>query len=215
MPKYKKWYDSIISNALSENRQRGDIYYEEHHIMPRSLGGSDDPQNLVLLTAKEHYVCHLLLTKFSTGQQKYKMASALSCMTFPKSGIQKRYTSRMYGYSRKLMKENNPMYDPEVRKRHKQVMNSKEYKENMSKILKGKFTGEDHWLTTQKYNTPFGVFHSKREMIKNSPIKVATNTLYNWCKKCDRKITSRSVLSGLFVKDDIGKTFREVGYYIS
>lgn len=31
-------------------------YVEEHHIIPRSLGGSDDKSNLVKLTAKEHFI---------------------------------------------------------------------------------------------------------------------------------------------------------------
>lgn len=36
-------------------------YFESHHIIPKSLGGSNDIKNRVLLTAKEHYVCHHLL----------------------------------------------------------------------------------------------------------------------------------------------------------
>ena len=38
-------------------------YYEKHHIIPHSLNGSDEKKNLVLLTAKEHYLCHWLLVK--------------------------------------------------------------------------------------------------------------------------------------------------------
>ena len=38
-------------------------YYEKHHIVPRSMGGSNKKSNLVDLTAREHYVCHRLLTK--------------------------------------------------------------------------------------------------------------------------------------------------------
>lgn len=38
-------------------------YYEKHHIIPHSLGGSDLDKNLVLLTAREHYLCHWLLVK--------------------------------------------------------------------------------------------------------------------------------------------------------
>ena len=36
---------------------------EKHHIVPKSEGGSDDPSNLVNLTAREHYIAHLLLAK--------------------------------------------------------------------------------------------------------------------------------------------------------
>ena len=59
--KYKKWYDMIIENA--QNRQiKG--YKERHHIIPKCLGGSNKKENLVDLTAREHFVCHWLLTKF-------------------------------------------------------------------------------------------------------------------------------------------------------
>lgn len=59
---YFKIYDSIISKALSENRSKGvGVYYEKHHIKPKCLGGENRKVNLVLLTAKEHFVCHKLL----------------------------------------------------------------------------------------------------------------------------------------------------------
>lgn len=38
-------------------------YYENHHIIPRSLNGSNSSENLVLLTAREHFICHWLLVK--------------------------------------------------------------------------------------------------------------------------------------------------------
>ena len=41
-----------------------DGYVERHHIIPRSLGGTDDPSNIVALTAREHLVAHMLLPRF-------------------------------------------------------------------------------------------------------------------------------------------------------
>ena len=68
--KYCRWYFNII-NYRKNNSPSG--YVEKHHIMPRSLGGTDDADNIVKLTAREHFVCHLLLTKmFPTD--KYKTA---------------------------------------------------------------------------------------------------------------------------------------------
>jgi len=65
---YEKIYYEIINKALrkelSGQRWKGDgNYYEKHHIKPRSLKGTDYNNNLVLLTAKEHYLCHWLLVK--------------------------------------------------------------------------------------------------------------------------------------------------------
>jgi hypothetical protein len=64
---YIKIYNDIIEKAKSQNRKRlkktSDeyIYYENHHILPKCLNGDDSKNNLVLLTPKEHYVCHKLL----------------------------------------------------------------------------------------------------------------------------------------------------------
>lgn len=57
---YNKIYSSIIEKAKNEVKTG---YCERHHIIPKSLGGSDDNTNLVLLSAKEHFVCHYLLLK--------------------------------------------------------------------------------------------------------------------------------------------------------
>lgn len=78
--KYTKWYNGIITAAKSQKRMKGaDVYYESHHITPRSLGGSDTQDNLVLLTAREHFLCHLLLVKMLDSEaSKAKMACAFN-----------------------------------------------------------------------------------------------------------------------------------------
>ncbi len=61
---HKKIHDNIIEKARSEHREKyTGHYYERHHIVPRCLGGTDDSDNLVLLTAREHFLVHWLLTK--------------------------------------------------------------------------------------------------------------------------------------------------------
>lgn len=54
--------------------------YERHHIIPRSLGGTDDPDNIVRLTAREHILAHWALTKMVTGPDRYKMERAFAMM---------------------------------------------------------------------------------------------------------------------------------------
>jgi hypothetical protein len=65
---YKKIYNDLIKKARSENRIKyQDVYYEAHHIIPKCVGGNGHQsqwkfhKNIVLLTAKEHYVAHKLL----------------------------------------------------------------------------------------------------------------------------------------------------------
>lgn len=69
--KYSKWYFNIIETAKS--RENADGYLEIHHIVPRSMGGSNNSSNLVKLTAREHFLCHLLLVKAVDLSFKKKM----------------------------------------------------------------------------------------------------------------------------------------------
>ena len=60
---YLRIYNNIIKNASLKERSKKDSYFEKHHILPKSLGGDDSKYNLVLLTAKEHFICHALLVE--------------------------------------------------------------------------------------------------------------------------------------------------------
>lgn len=53
-------------------------YTEAHHIIPKSLGGTDEKSNIVNLSARAHLICHRLLTKMVVGQAKYKMLEAVA-----------------------------------------------------------------------------------------------------------------------------------------
>lgn len=101
---YEKLYYSII-----ENRKLNPVdgYTECHHILPRSLGGSDTLDNLVNLTAREHFICHLLLTKIYRDKCKQaKMIRAFVLMLVCSSKNQCRYvSSRKYEYLRKIHSE--------------------------------------------------------------------------------------------------------------
>lgn len=112
--KYKKLYIKIIKKSMEENRQYNSHYYEKHHILPESFGGVF----LVYLTFREHYICHLLLTKFTTGKDKMKMCFALhTFFHFDKNrNLNLSQTSKLYENHKKLfvefkqiqMQQNNP-----------------------------------------------------------------------------------------------------------
>lgn len=96
MNKYQIWYQNITTRA--RNRKL-DCYVETHHIIPRSLGGTDDANNLVDLTAREHFVCHWLLVKMNSGEDRAKMVYALRMMRAEKIGQQRyktKITARVY-----------------------------------------------------------------------------------------------------------------------
>ena len=94
--KYTRWYFSLIDAAKSKNRKklRKDnpkwIYYERHHITPKCFGGPDDKSNLVLLTAREHFVAHWLLTKMvGSTRQREQMLNAFGKMMHSNKSIKK------------------------------------------------------------------------------------------------------------------------------
>lgn len=118
---YKKIYNQIILRAKKENRIKNNgVYYELHHITPKCVGGLDKSNNLVLLTAKEHFLCHKLLVLIYTGEKC--LVYALWMMA---NGSNSRRNSYLevsindYEYSRNLYSESRKgfLYTEEMRKK--------------------------------------------------------------------------------------------------
>ena len=73
--KYTACYFKIVNRAKFRKLNG---YTEKHHIIPKCLGGNNESANIVRLTAREHFICHKLLTRMVTGQARYKMLEALA-----------------------------------------------------------------------------------------------------------------------------------------
>lgn len=86
---YQKIYDQIISRAQNRVLEIG-VYFEKHHKIPRCMGGDDSPENLVKLTAREHFICHWLLIRIYPKHEG--LIYAFSAMCNLKNNIQQRYT---------------------------------------------------------------------------------------------------------------------------
>jgi hypothetical protein len=153
---YKKIYDNIISKAKSEIRIKLNkkdpnyIYYEKHHILPKCLGGTNNEENLVLLTGREHFICHKLLIYIYNFNKK--LCNAYCYITFSKK-FGKITSSRNYEYARWL-KSNIPVSE-ETKKRCSESNKNKhnykhtEYskqkiKENNPKYFLGKNLSKNH-----------------------------------------------------------------------
>jgi hypothetical protein len=107
--KYTKWYFNIINLRNSEGFATRKLakdalgYVENHHIIPKSLNGSNEKNNMIFLTAKEHFVCHHLLTKMcKSTDDLIKMRFALHKMcTSSKNQDRIKITARLFDKIRK------------------------------------------------------------------------------------------------------------------
>lgn len=213
--KYTTIYFKIIEKAKQRQliKVKGDNY-QNHHIVPRCLGGTDDISNIIALTYKEHRVCHCLLirmvddTKASIKlRHAYGFFNKNSVFNGPryKKGKENVFARPdVVEMVKTRMKENNPMKDPFI-----QAKRLESWKKNRAakdfipvRILKDKFI------------TPKGIFKTKKEIIKVLRIPEWTlNTIYN-------NLDSLPVSNGRASKKishlaiDFRKTWRENGFDI-
>lgn len=158
--KYTKWYYMIIKNSKNQVRSKNDGYFERHHIIPHSLGGTNEIDNLVLLTAKEHFICHLLLPKMCKQEYHYhKMMFALKAMGQHR-GIKRAYCSRMYNYLRPKFSESISAIHkgkpkPGTSAKMKNKIKTEEHKRKISEGQKGK--KRPHKLKTYEVISPSGI----------------------------------------------------------
>jgi NUMOD3 motif-containing protein len=128
--KYTRWYFSLIENAKSH---RYDGYTEKHHILPRKMfpESEKDPDNIVVLSAREHFIAHLLLTKMCARKEHTRsMLLALKMLASDtKNG--RRYTSRIFDVLR-------PKVYAAISDGRKGMKFTPEHRANMSLALKGR-----------------------------------------------------------------------------
>lgn len=97
---YKKIYDSLIDRA---KERKINYYTEKHHILPRCLGGLDTKENLVELTAEEHFLAHQLLIKIYPNEPKLVLAARY--MTTGNKNNGGRINNKMYGWLKRKFSE--------------------------------------------------------------------------------------------------------------
>ena len=95
---YKNRYERLINTVKSKGDRDLQGYTETHHIILRCMGGSDNPDNLVRLTLREHFLAHWLLWK--TYPKHLGIVSSFLQMNNKNpntdKGFQGRITSRTY-----------------------------------------------------------------------------------------------------------------------
>lgn len=130
-PKENELYKDYINRILNSrsNLRDEDEYQEVHHIIPHCMGGNDDESNLIYLYAQEHYYAHKLLALENPNDTGLQYAWWMM-------SHQSTYVVTAEEYA-------------EVRKRFSQIHSnrfvSKETREKLSRLHKGKHLGAEHW----------------------------------------------------------------------
>lgn len=138
---HKEIYNRIIENRKQQPLST-DEYGENHHIIPKSEGGSDDKSNLVKLTAREHYICHLLLAKIYNDSKMYAAVLFMQCKSEDhKRGF--RFNSHLYAkmrlaYSNSISGEKHWLYGKSPWNKGKTNCYSEETRLKISNTLKGR-----------------------------------------------------------------------------
>lgn len=134
---YNKLYYSIINNRKS-NKIPNSIYQELHHIIPKSLGGSDIIYNTVNLTAREHFICHYLLCKIYKPKSKewYKMHKAFTMMKSSSNNQRRYFNSRLYESRRKYFSETQSVCQSGENNSQYGIKKTEEQKTKISKSVK-------------------------------------------------------------------------------
>lgn len=205
---YKRIYDEFISDRSSKQDIKG--YFETHHILPRSLDGTDEQNNLIKLTASDHLFAHALLARI----YKDKMISALFLMNGKNI-----YTNRSKRLHYEYCKKNVVISEETINKisesckkldtshliGNKHFQNKKHTKESklkMSKSKIGKKFSPEHKIALSKA-------HSRKKVVVQYDIDLKEINRFESLTKAAESINSSK--ANLHKKVDVNKTYK--GYY--
>lgn len=206
---YDRIYTELIRSRSELKRKKivGDGL-EKHHIKPKCFGGSNKKDNLVLLTPREHFIAHLLLTKLYTGKEKAKMVYAVLKMCSVNRNQKRIVTSKEYELAKLLVskhckKENNFAFgykhtEEEKNKIRNRMIDDKNHAFGKSPWNKG--------LTIQKHSEEtkekMRISHTGRKKSEQHKLNLS-NSLKGKSKSEDHKKKLSESLTGRKVSSEI------------
>ena len=150
---YEKIYKKIIENAKREDRKSGDgNYYERHHIKPKSIFKElkNDPDNIVLLTAKEHFICHMLLCEiYDCKEMKYAIWRMCNDDTY-------RVSARYYEHIKKIIATESSKLNKgkklslETRKKISEANKGRVHSEETKQKMREAYNPEKHVVSDEQ-----------------------------------------------------------------
>lgn len=200
---YQRIYNQLVSKR---QQQTPNCYTERHHIIPKCMCGSNKKQNLVRLTAREHFIAHVLLSKIYKGTLIYAVHRMITV---------NKYNSKKYEWLRiqhsKTMSLLNKgrKHTEETKKKmsvsHTGTIRSDESKQTQSKSRMGMTASND---TKKKMSeAKLGKTNTEEHKLKQSNsrkgMKFSEEHKANMSK-------ARSGKSCIHTKISIGKSFKLV-----
>lgn len=184
---YKKHYDKLIEKA--KNRQLSG-YKEIHHVIPKCMNGNDEDDNLVELTAEEHYTAHQLLAKIYPDNSKLLISAIY--MTGRGTG------NKIYGWLRRRwsekMEKNNPNKNGKAR-----LAYIKKYGKSPDRNWKLSDKGKQAIIDNMKNNNPNKgtmPWYHPRATKETKQTWLLANDFYKWW--INNKTKSYSVMAKTF-----------------
>lgn len=199
---YRKIYNQLIERGTirQQNKNRKILkqeigLVEEHHILPRSIGGNNDKINRVFLTPEEHVVAHLLLVKIYNRPELIYAANWMTSRVknnkeygWIKRVAAETFSANFTGHRRSAEsreKQSNTILE---KYKHGYISNrigthlTDEHKENISKGNKGKIIVAKSKSSLSGYILRYGTDHGT-EKYKNDSKKKGSQSLDAYIRK--------------------------------
>lgn len=165
---YKKIYNNLMKSRLKLKKvrieeKRSGSYFECHHIIPKSMGGEGklksykdlEHKNIVVLTAREHYIAHALLWKIHRTRE---MGFAFKAMCNLSKGVSRKKRKKKHMVSARLYNE--------VRSELSKMGISEEQKENLRRVNLGKKMSPEAIEKIRRYRTGRKMSEESKEKLR-------------------------------------------------
>lgn len=181
---YQLIYNQIIERGKTRIPKE-DEYYEKHHITPKCLGGGNEKENLIKLTAREHFLCHWLLIYIYPENYELGYAFWFMCHAKDKDEYIYKYSSRTYEEAR-ISFSKNIKNDKERNLKISQTYWNKSEEERKEKYIKISFNFK---LKSQKerdlINSNKSQSHKRRT--KEKELERVNNIINTWDNKSEKE----------------------------
>lgn len=215
--KYTNTYFRIINNA--RNRIEFDSYTENHHIIPRSLCGSDSNENLVRLSAREHLICHLLLIRMVEGVYREKMifAANMMCNASSSKHLGQRIKSRQYSLIKselsKIQRERMLNSSPERKAKFSKHMLGKHHSDETKDKIR---VGNTNKKVSQETKDKISLSNKGRSLSEDHKKKLSISSTNRVCSDETReKISKANIGKTISVKTREKMSKAKIGTQVS